>query len=119
MRECICDNLGDCIFCVRKERSKNIKKGYPQYFYIAVYGISRIYLGPEEGGSWADQPRLLELVRVKNYLEGIHVLREIKQRFPQPKYNRFSSIGGEDVEIDLIPTIDFLRDLERVSRRYE
>lgn len=105
-----CSELNEsCIFCARKIRFEKILNNHPQPFYIVVYGISRHYGGPEEGEWWYDIQRVQDVKKIWTIKQALVSIRNFKEEYPTQKYNRFSVLGnGEDIEIDIIPTLDLL-----------
>lgn len=116
--KCRCDEFdSECIYCIRRERLNKIKNDNPQPFYVVVYGISRYYGGPEEGGWWDDIQRVLDVKKVWTIKKAIKIIHEFEEEYPTQKYNRFSVLGnGEDIEIVVIPTLDFIYEKLTINR---
>src|SRR5574338_1189368 len=109
----------ECIWCSRQKRFEKVKNDEPQPFYIVIYGITRNYGGPEEGGLYYDWQRLLENPKkVWTISKALKIIRELKDEYHQPRYDRFSVLGGEDIKIQLIPTLDFIYE-DTKRPRYE
>lgn len=70
------------------------------YVYANVYRVSRRFGGHEEGGWWYDAGQPLESRRVKRGVVEAEV-RALKAEWAdeQPRRNRFSVIGGPDIEV--------------------
>lgn len=111
LRKCNC-NFDECIYCVRRQRFEKVKNDQPQPFYIVVYGISRHYGGPEEGGWYWDRIKALEIRKVWSISKALKLVRELKEEYPTQKYHRGSVLGnGQDIEIQLIPNLDFIHEV--------
>ncbi len=93
---------------VRKQRLEKVKSGEPRPFYVVVYGIDRLYAGPQEDGDWWDRIECLECSRVWSVKQALQEIRYLKEEYPPPRRNRYSVIGGTDIEIRVIPTKDFI-----------
>lgn len=100
----------NCIFCCRKARLEKVKNNNPQPFYIVVYGISRCYGGPHEGGWYWDFKECLDSKRVWSIKQALQTIRIFQDLYPPPKYNRFSVLGGTDIEFEIIPSLDFIKE---------
>ena len=70
-------------------------------WYVNVYEVDRVKGGSEEGGWWYDAGQPIESVRVRSRIEAAILKTELadKYRDEQPKRNRYSVIGGPDIEI--------------------
>lgn len=65
-------------------------------FYIAEFGVSRHYGGPEEGGWWYDWYELVNVRIFKNKRAARRTHRRLMRKAIKPKYNRYSVLGGTD-----------------------
>ena len=93
---------GVCKICdMYDARKAAVKEGVCKPFYIVVSGIDRYCYSKAEGGCWADWTSIQEVRRAFTVQEGIRQLRMLKEKYPQPRYNRFSVLGGTDVEFTL------------------
>lgn len=101
----------ECEKCSRQLRLSKIKLGNPQPFYIVVYGITRCYGGPEEGGWWWDYICILQIKRIWTIKDALVSIKNLKEQYPQPKYNRFSVLGGQDIEIILYSKLIFAKEV--------
>jgi len=82
----------DCYKDIRRIASQN---GVANPFYVVVYNVSRNYGGPEEGGWYYDWTSILEVRKVWNWKSALKTVRELKEDYPEPRYNRFSVLGNE------------------------
>lgn len=89
-----------CNFCFKEIRNKYVKAGICPAFYVVAYEIARLYGGPEEGGWYYDWVNVLESYQVHDFKAGLKIARELKNKYPKPKYNRFSVLGDADVFIE-------------------
>ncbi len=89
---------GKCDVCDMYEKRKAaVAQGKQPSFLIVAWGTSRAYGGPEEGGWWYDIDTVLEVRRAFTFEEGLRHARELREEYPQPRYNRFSCANrGED-----------------------
>lgn len=112
LRKCNC-NFDECGHCARRFRLEKIKNNQSQPFYIVVYGISRHYGGPEEGGWYWDRIEALEVQKIWTISKALKIIRKLKEDYyPTSKYNRYSVLGnGQDIEISLIPNLDFVHEV--------
>lgn len=84
-----------CRDCFKDIRSIATKNGVVNPFYVVVYNVGRHYGGPEEGGWWYDSTSILEVRKVWNWKSALKAMRELKEDYPQPRYNRFSVLGNQ------------------------
>lgn len=103
----------DCHRCCRQKRFEKVKNNKPQPFYVIMYGISRHYGGPEEGGWWFDWQTVIDSEKVWSIYKALEIIRLWKEENPQPKHNRFSVLGGEDIVIQILASLDFVRETTR------
>lgn len=89
---------GVCKICdLYDKRKAEQALGIVSPFYLIVEGISRHYGGPEEGGWWYDWHTILDVRKVFTFKQALKHARELREKYPQPKYNRYSSANrGED-----------------------
>lgn len=95
---------GVCRVCdLYERRQAAMKQGHVLPFYIVVEGTSRHYGGPEEGGWWYDWHEVLEVHKAYTLQEGLRHAHALKDKFPPPRYDRFSCAnrGEEDIRIVL------------------
>lgn len=97
-QRCELRDNAECLVCdMYDKRQADLKDGCVRPFYLVVEGTSRRYGGPEEGGWWYDWHEVLEVRRAFTLEQGLRHARELKDNYPQPKYNRFSAANrGED-----------------------
>lgn len=111
-----------CFVCdayeARKLANANGKK---QSFLIVAYGVSLVYLGREEGGSYGDATRVLEVREAYTFAGGLKAAKELRNEYPTCKYGRTSVLGGEDVAIACVYSENDPRMPENYypSKRYE
>ncbi len=93
----IVDNM-QCLVCDKYDARKLAnKEGIVKPFYIVAYGVSRYCYSKAEGGCWDDWTDILEVRRVFTVFEALRHLRDLKEKCPQPRFNRFSAANrGED-----------------------
>jgi hypothetical protein len=89
---------GVCLVCDMYDKRKvDLAEGRVQPFYIVAYGISRHYGGPEEGGWYYNWTDVHEVRRVFTVQEGIRQMRQLSEKYPQPRFDRYSCANqGED-----------------------
>lgn len=93
---------GICLVCdMYDARKAAVKDGEARPFYIVVTGITRYCYSAAEGGCWDDWTTIHEVRRAFTVQEGIRQLRKMKDKYPQPRFNRYSAAGGEDMEFTL------------------
>lgn len=86
--------------CVRAQMRKEARaKGRVFPIFVVVEGITRLYGGPEEGGWWYDWHTIHEVRKAWNFVGARQAIRELREEYPKPRFNRFSAAGGEDMEI--------------------
>lgn len=108
----------ECVRCHRQKRFEKVKNDNPQPFYIVVYEIERHYGGPQEGGWYYDTQIVIDCKKLWSISQTLKQMRELREEYPQPKYKRTSVLGSYDIFIDLIPTLECIR--ERTERpQYE
>ena len=96
------------------------KEGELQKFLVAVQSIDRRYGGAEEGGWWYDWRSTDSVHRCYGKESLLSLLNDLKGNNPQPRFNRFSVIGGADVEFVVCTEEEEFQELETKSRpRYE
>lgn len=98
------EERGRCSVCdMYEKRRAATKEGRQPSFLIVVYGISRHYLGPEEGGSWGDATEVLEVGRAYTWQGGLKLAREFREQYPTQRYGRGSVLGnGQDTYIRVV-----------------
>lgn len=74
--------------------------------YIVVEGIERYCYSNAEGGCWADWHRIIEIRKAWSWKSAIKMIRELQAAYPPPKHNRFSVLGGEDIQFTITHTED-------------
>lgn len=90
---------GICQVCdLYDSRKRALKEGRVRPFYLVVEGISRHYGGPEEGGWWYDWREVLEVRRAFTLSEGLRQMRQLREEYPQPRYNRYSCANRGEPE---------------------
>lgn len=74
-------------------------KGKP--VFVAVVSVSRHYGGPEEGGWWYDWSEIESVRAFHNPRRARRIARRIEREEARyaPRHNRFSVLGGADVEV--------------------
>jgi len=86
--------------CVRAQMRKEARaKGRVLPIYVLVHGISRVYGGPEEGGWYYDWHTIHEVRKVWSFQAARQAIRELRDEYPKPRYNRYSVLGGEDMDV--------------------
>lgn len=98
----------ECHSCAQQIRYEKVKNNNPQPFYIVLYGVSRCYGGPEEGGRYYDRREVIQTKKVWTIKQALMIIRDFQNKFPKPKYNRFSVLGGEDSEIAILASLEFI-----------
>lgn len=84
---------------LRLERRQRANDGQVLPIYVYAQGVCHLYGGPEEGGWYYDQRRLLEVRRAFSWQTARRYARELREEYPTCPYGRFSVLGGEDVLI--------------------
>lgn len=95
---------GVCQVCdLYEKRQAHLREGRVDPFYLVVSGTSRHYGGPEEGGWWYNWTEILEVRRAFTFQEGLRQARELRDKYPQPKYDIYSCAndGEPNTEITL------------------
>jgi hypothetical protein len=82
-------------------RREAAEKGTVLPFYVLAVGMSRHYGGPEEGGWWYDMPEILGVKKAYTFKQGLKLARELKEEYPQPRYNRFSCANRGEPDVHL------------------
>jgi hypothetical protein len=87
-------------------RAKLWLQGYQSKFYVNVYSIDRCYGGPEEGGWWYDAGMPFDGIQRNSF--GCDTQEEAERiqewltksldRY-QPQRNRYSVVGGADIDV--------------------
>lgn len=91
---------GVCEVCNMYEKRKaDVAKGKQPSFLIVAYGVTRIYLGPEEGGTWDDATEVLEVRKAYTFEQGLKHARELREEYPQPRYDRHSCANRGEPDI--------------------
>lgn len=106
----------DCFKCQVLTRYQKVKNNQPQPFYVIVYGITQHYGGPEEGGWYFDFQRVLDVRKVWTVRQALLTIKQLKEWYPAPRYNRFSVLGGEDIRICLLPVLDLIYETDEIPR---
>lgn len=90
-----------CLVCdMYEKRRAAVKQGKQPSFLVVVYGISRHYLGPEEGGIYGDATEVLEVGRAYTWQGGLKLAREFREQYPTQRYGRGSVLGnGQDTYV--------------------
>lgn len=99
-----------CFRCARAVRAASVARGVVRPFYVVVYLIDRLYGGPEEGGWWWDRIVADKVVRCWDWKQALRAVRELREEYPPPKHNRYSVLGGTDVDIQLLPSLDLIEE---------
>lgn len=109
-----------CPPCHKDLRQKAMKEGIVKPFYVVATNIERCYGGPEEGGWYYDWTTILEVRKVWDWKTGLKAMRELIEKYPQPRYNRFSVLGREgDYEIHMYYDVDQFPRESTERPRYE
>jgi hypothetical protein len=85
---------------------------------VAVYDVDRQYGGPEEGGWWFDTGTLIRKAIVETYERACELREEWEEEFPYTQ-KRYSVLGGEDYNIDIIEGADVPGTFPEVYPHYE
>lgn len=86
----------------RIERKFRTREGEVRPIYIAVVGTSRHYGGPEEGGWWYDWSFVEEVRKAWDWKTAMKYVRELREDYPQPRYNRFSMANRGEGDYDFV-----------------
>lgn len=90
-QRCELRDNAECPVCdMYDRRQASLKEGRVRPFFLVVSSTSRHYGGPEEGGWWYDNTTVEEVRQAYTMEQGLRHGRELKDKYPQPKYNRFS-----------------------------
>ncbi len=96
--DCYCASLDSekCVYCDRGESRTR---------YVNAYAVGLCYGGPEEGGWYYDIGTPLESVRVHGSWSDANEARETLRAKLESDYarghNRYSVLGGDDLEIGI------------------
>lgn len=114
------DKYYRCQECHKNIRQEAMQNGIVKPFYVVAYNISRNYGGPEEGGWYYDWTSILEVHKVWDWKGALKAMRELKDKYPQPRYNRHSVLGREgDYHINMYYDIDQFPKESTERPRYE
>jgi len=102
----------------RAERAARVAAGEVRPWLVFVLGISRRPGGREEGGWYYDATRILEVRKVWSIGQAKRAIKALREEYPQPRYNRFSVCGDEDIVIGQVAHVDDLPQ-ETERPRYE
>ena len=91
---------GVCAVCdMYDQRKAKVEAGEQTSFLIVAYGVSRHYGGPEEGGWWYDWTAILEVRVAYTLIGGLRHARELREKYSQPKYDRYSCSNNGEADI--------------------
>lgn len=94
---------GQCKVCdMYDARQRGLKEGRVQPFYMVVEGTSRHYGGPEEGGWWYDWHEVLEVRQAFTLAGALKQMRELRDNYPQPRYNRYSCANRGEADTRIV-----------------
>ena len=85
---------------------------------VAVYDVDRQYGGSEEGGWWFDTGTLIRKAIVETYERACELREEWEVEFPYTR-KRYSVLGGEDYNVDIIEGADVPLTFPEVYPHYE
>lgn len=111
---------GVCKICdLYDKRKAEQALGIVTPFYLVVEGISRHYGGHEEGGWWYDWHTILDVRKAFTFKQALKHARELREKYPQPKYNRYSCAnrGEDDTVLRLVYSEDDPRWPEETTER--
>ena len=87
---------------------------------VAVLHVSRCFGGPEEGGWWYDHTDVEVVSRGLTSRQARRLQRRLKREEAKhrPRYDRFSVLGGTDVEVRRGPVESLLAEQTRGRPHY-
>jgi hypothetical protein len=86
-----------CTVCdLYDQRKAKVMQGEMPPFYLVCYGVSRYCYSQAEGGCWADWTEILEVRKAYTFRQALKHARELKEKYPTQRYNRFSVLGNGD-----------------------
>lgn len=90
-----------CRACRKAHRRAATMRGEVQPIWIVAYGIEQVYGGPQEGGWWYPWTTIHKVMKAWSVKQALAYVRELRAEYPQPRYNRFSVLGGQDQFVQL------------------
>lgn len=92
----IVDNY-HCKVCSDYESRKSAtSQGIQPSFLIVAYGISRHY---DRSGEWFDATEVLEVRTAHAFQHGLKQARELREKFPKPRFDRYSAANRGEPDI--------------------
>lgn len=114
------DKYFRCFECHKDIRQEAMRNGIVNPFYVVASNVSRCYGGPEEGGWYYDWTSILEVRKVWDWKGALKAMRELRDKYPQPRYNRHSVLGHEgDYFINMCYDVDQFPRESTERPRYE
>lgn len=91
-----------CYWCeAANARRRAVAEGRLPPFYVLATGCSRHYGGPEEGGWWYDHVEILEVRMAFTWKRGLKHARELRDKYPQPRYGIGSCANRGEPEVSI------------------
>jgi len=87
-------------------RRQHRKSGEVPPIYLVVEGVSRHYGGPQEGGYWYDWSTIETVRRVWGWKEARAMLRELREEYAPPRFDRFSCANRGQPDIYFLVCAD-------------
>ena len=108
-----------CNKCWKDLRNAKLKIGKSVPFYVVVTEISRHFGGREEGDWYYDWTSFKEKIKVSSFKEALNTMKEMKNQYPAPRYNRFSVLGDADIFVNMYYDLSQLPEETKCKPRYE
>ncbi len=79
-------------------RRQDRKEGQITPIFLVVVETWRCFGGSEEGGWWYDKSRIADVRKVWGVKNGVKALHELREEYPQPRFNRYSCANRGEVD---------------------
>jgi len=86
----------------RISRRLNRKENEVSPIFIVVTATSRAFGGYEESGWWYDVVTIEEVRKVWDWRSARKMLRELREDYPQPRFNRYSCANRGECDYDYV-----------------
>lgn len=94
------ENPDDCTTHEHEPEPRIVMPDGSAALFVNVWGVSRVYGGPEEGGWWYDTGECIKTVVCTSRDEADRVRNEQREEFPMTS-RRYSMIGGDDWDVTI------------------
>lgn len=73
---------------------------------VAVYEVTRMYGGPEEGGWWYDWTHIVMLRKFSSLRKAQKAKYDARRMYPKEHFNRHSCAGNADTYVEIHTSAD-------------